>query len=150
MKRPVGLTVIGWLAIIGGALQVLGSLGLVGIGALNVFIGSTGAIEATILLGLEYTVWTGIVLIALGVLGLVLGFGVLNVRPWAWVMGIVLYALNFLAALALLYVTGVGATVVYVAILSAVILGYLLMPSTHHAFGHEPSVPISGQTPHAV
>ena len=149
MKRPLGLTVIGWMGIIGGGLQVLGSLGLVGLGSLGVLIGPTGAIEGAMLLGWDFPVWTGVALIALGVAGVVFGLGVLAQRPWSWMMGILLYGLNLIVGLALVAALGVHVTNVYVAILSAVILGYMFTAPVREALGH-PVGGISGHTPHAV
>jgi len=149
MKRPLGLTIIGWMGIIGGGLQILGSLGLVGIGALGVFIGPTGAIEGAALLGLDFSVWTGIVLILLGVAGVVFGLGVLAQRPWSWMMGILLYGLNFVVGIALIAALGIHVTPVYTAILSGLILGYMFTAPVREALGH-PTGGVSGQTPHAV
>ena len=146
MNRPTGLTVIAWLAIVGGGLQMLGSLGLVGIGAFGALIGSSGAIEAVVLMGLESSIWIGIVLIALGAIGLVFGYGALELRPWSWTMGIVLYALNLTAGIALLYTTGFGLTVLLVTLMSAAIVGYLFTATARVALGH-PSE--HGGTPHA-
>ncbi len=136
MNRPFGLTVIAWLAIIGGGLQILGSLGLVGIGAFGILVGSTGALETAVLLGVGFPMWTGIVLIALGAIGIVFGVGILELRPWSWTMGIVLYALNLLAGLVLLVGTGFGVTVAFVTLMSAVILAYLMAAAPREALGH--------------
>lgn len=150
MKRPLGLTIIAWLAIVGGGLQILGSLGLVGIGAFGVFVGSTGALESIIFLNIGFEIWTGAVLMLLGAVGVTFGLGALAQRPWAWTMGVVLYALNLLAGVALLVGVGFGWTYSYITILSAVILGYMLSPSAREAMGHETHHGVSGQTPHAV
>ena len=149
MKRPLALTIIAWMAIIGGGLQILGSLGLVGIGSFGVLIGPTGALEGAILLGLGFETWTGIVLIVLGALGLVFGLGALAQERWSWVMGIVLYGLNLVAGVALLVTLGIHATPVYFSILSAVILGYMFTAPVREALGH-PGGGMSGQAPHAV
>jgi hypothetical protein len=146
MNRPIGLTIIAWLAIVGGGLQMLGSLGLVGVSAFGALIGSSGAVETMILLGLESSVWIGIVLIALGAVGLVFGYGVLELRPWSWTMGIVLYALNLIAGVVLLYTTGFGMTVLLVTLMSAAIVGYLFTNTARAALGHPTK---QGMTPHA-
>jgi len=146
MNRPTGLTIIGWLALIGGGLQVLGSLGLVGIGAFGVLIGSTGAVQTMVLLGLDFTMWTGIVLIALGLIGIACGAGILTMKPWSWTMGIVLYVLNLAASFVLLYATGIGVTMLFVALMSAAIIGYLYTATAREALGHPAG---RGMTPHA-
>ena len=149
MKRPLALTIIAWMAIVGGGLQILGSLGLVGIGSLGVLIGSTGALEGFILLGLGSAAWVGIVLIVLGGLGLVFGLGALAQEPWSWVMGTILYGLNLVAGVALLFTQGIHVTPVYVALLSAVVLGYMFTAPVREALGH-PAGGASGHMPHAV
>jgi len=146
MKRPTGLTIIGWLALIGGVLQVLGSLGLVGIGAFGILIGTTGALETLVLLGISFSMWTGIVLIALGAVGIAIGAGMLSMRSWSWTAGIVLYALNLVAGLVLLYATGFGWTMLFVVLMSAAIIGYLSTATAREALGHTTG---SGATPHA-
>ena len=149
MKRPLALTIIAWMAIIGGGLQILGSLGLVGIGSLSIFIGPTGALEGAVLLGWGFPVWTGIVLVLLGAVGLVFGLGALAEASWSWMMGIFLYGLNLAVGIALIATLGIQATPVYIALLSAVVLGYLFTAPVRAALGH-PAGGMSGQTPHAV
>lgn len=147
MKRPLGLTIIAWLAIIGGALQVLGSLGLVGIGSVGILIGSTSQIEKVLLLNVGISMWIGVILMAFGALGLAFGFGVLAMRSWSWTMGIVLYALNLVTGLVLLFYTGFGLTTVLVALMSAVILAYMMSSTARDALGHPAGG--GGVTPHA-
>lgn len=149
MKRPLALAIIAWMAIVGGGLQILGSLGLVGVGSLGIFIGPTGALEGAVLLGFGFPTWTGIVLIVLGALGLVFGLGALAEEPWSWVMGIILYGLNLVVGVALLLKLGIHVTPVYVSILSAVVLGYMLTAPVREALGH-PAGGMSGQAPPAV
>jgi hypothetical protein len=148
MNRPRGLTIIGWLALIGGGLQILSSLGLVGIGSFGVLIGSTGMLGIAVVAGAGFAMWTGWALMALGVLGIVLGYGILQESTWAWTLGVTLYVLNLLAAFALLLLTGVGVTVWFVGILSAVVLGYLLTPTAREALGHSHGGGVSSGTPH--
>ncbi len=122
MKRPLGLTIIAWLAVIGGALQILGSLGLVGIGSVGILIGSTSSIEKIVLVGIGMSIWTGVILMAFGAIGLVFGIGALAERSWSWTLGVVLYALNLVAGLVLLFYTGFGLTTLLVTLVSAIIL----------------------------
>ena len=147
MKRPLGLTIIAWLAIVGGALQILGSLGLVGLGSVGILIGSTSQLTKIVFLGVGFDLWTGVILMAFGAIGLVFGLGVLALRSWSWTMGIVLYGLNLIAGLVLLFYTGFGVTTAFVTVLSAVILGYLLAPTAREALGHVPGG-MTPQTPH--
>jgi hypothetical protein len=151
MKRPISVTIIAWLAIVGGALQILGSLGFVGIEAfqLTLLTGSTGALGTAMLLGQGMPFWLGGGLIVLGAVGILFGIGALAKRAWSWTLGIVLYVLNLVAALALLLVVGFGLTLAGAAVISAVVLGYLYTGEVREALGH-PVGGISSQTPHAV
>jgi hypothetical protein len=146
MKRPLGVTIIAWLAIVGGALQILGSLGMVGIGSIGILVGSTAALEKIVLVGVSGTLWTGAVLMAFGAVSLLFGIAALAMRRWSWTMGIVLYALNLVAGLVLLFYTGLGLTTALVTLTSAIILGYLIAPTAREALGHEAG---GGMTPHA-
>ena len=146
MKRPLGVTIIAWLAMVGGLLQILGSLGLVGVGSVGILVGSTSSIEKIVFLGVGFSLWTGVILMAFGAVGVIFGVGALSLRPWAWTMGIVLYALNLVAGLILLFYTGIGLTTALVTLVSAVILGYLAAPSAREALGHASG---GGMTPHA-
>ena len=148
MKRPLGLTIIAWLAIVGGALQVLGSLGLVGLGSFGILIGSTSALEGILLLNVGISLWIGVILMAFGAIGLIFGFGVMAMRPWSWTMGIVLYALNLAAGLVLLFYTGFGVTTAFVCLISAIIVGYLMAPTAREALGHAQGGGITPQAPH--
>ena len=151
MDRPRGLTIIAWLALIGGVLQILGSLGLVGIGAFGMLIGSTGTLRLAVGRGFGFPMWTGIALMLFGVAGVVLGYGMLEERSWSWTMGITLYVLNLIGAIVLLLTTGLGATVLFVGILSAVILGYLSTSIARDALGHPAGGGgVSAGTPHAA
>ncbi len=148
MKRPLGLTIIAWLAIVGGVLQVLGSLGLVGIGSIGILIGSTSQLTKIALFGIDFGIWTGVVLMAFGAIGLVFGMGLLVMKSWSWTLGLILYGLNLVAGLALLFYTGLGATTALVTLVSAIILGYLLSPAAREALGHG-TTSDTGVTPHA-
>lgn len=150
MERPTGLTVIGWLAIVGGALQIVGSLGLVGVGALGIFVGSTGALELAVLKMSSFPLWTGVLLISLGVLGVVVGFGILALKSWAWIAGVIVYAINLVCGIGLLLMTGISMTTAFTALMSAVILSYLFAPTLHAAFKLHPrgGAPQTPGTPH--
>lgn len=136
MRRPMGVTIIAIIAIIAGVLQLLGGLGLIGVG--------TGAFQAVLpggmggadLLG-ALGVGAGVAAIVMAVLYITFGVGALGLRSWAWTLGVVLYAVSVLAGIVAMVTTGFSAAVVISTIIAAAILAYLLMPTVRAAFGHE-------------
>ena len=131
IARPIGVTVLAILAAIGGVLLILSGLTLAGI---------SGAIADTGLGGMATVV--GFVVILVGVLYLVLTYGLWTLKPWAWTLGVGLQGASIL--LTIIQLIGqmlapsasspiVGA-VVALAIPTA-ILFYLFRPHVKAAFG---------------
>ena len=99
MNRPMGVTILAWLAIIGGAFALFGSifvviatmgaLALVGAGAAAATAAGAGAAYASAVLwamiGLVMAVWLAV----LGVFEIVFGVGALGLKPWAWSVGVI-------------------------------------------------------------
>jgi hypothetical protein len=93
-SRPQGVTILAWLAIIGGVLGIFGAITLVlaGIAAMSigvVAVGVTGAQEGGAAAGaglfaLLFAVW----LFILAAVEIVFGVGALGLKPWAWTIGI--------------------------------------------------------------
>jgi hypothetical protein len=77
-----------------------------------------------------------IVAVALAVAELVFGFGAWTLRPWAWMLGMVLFGLNIVFQLVALLAgwTTLGGIIISVAI-AGVIIYYLLTPQVKQAFG---------------
>ncbi|MER3435003.1 MAG: hypothetical protein C4288_16685 [Leptolyngbya sp. ERB_1_1] len=104
-QRPKGVTILAWLAIIGGVVSLLSVFGG------NIF---------------------GLII---GVLNLIFGFGALALKPWAWIYGILVQIPGILSSLVLLGSSqtlpiGVVAIVIY-----GLILYYLFTPSVKRVFG---------------
>lgn len=133
MKRPAGVTIIGVVAILGGLWQLWMSLVLFGI-QLPALLPPAGIVGGTVR-ALTFTVGGGS--LVFGVLGVVFGIGALQLRPWSWTLGVVLYILDLFAALALLVAGGATLGVAVPALLSAAIIAYLYTPEVRTAFGHE-------------
>lgn len=142
MERPVGVTVIGWVAIIAGAVAMLGGVALLisGVALLAFSAGSGGGLAgAGGVIALLLALW----LLALGSADIILGTGILRLRPWAWTLGVVLASIglvsNLLQALAGEWF---GATLGLVA--NGVILYYLFTDDVKAVFGRRgvgPTVP---------
>ena len=91
-QRPVLLTVLAILAIIGGACSILGSLAAFGFGAIG--IASANSTVATA--GGSAFILGGLSLVG-GLLVLLFGIGTLLDRAWAWWLGIIGLSLSLLS-----------------------------------------------------
>ena len=134
-QRPLGITILAVLAIIGGILGICGGLsGIVGGSFLGGLAASAGASNAAALGGM-LAVYS-IVSLAFAVAYLAFGFGAWTLRPWAWMLGMVLAGLSVvfqLVALVAGWTTFGGAIIPLV--VDGVIIYYLLTPDVKKAFG---------------
>jgi hypothetical protein len=134
-QRPTGITILAVLAFIGGILGICGSLsGIVGGSFLGGLAASVGASNASALGGL-IAVYS-IVALAFAVADLVFGFGAWTLKPWAWMLGMVLFGLNIVFQLVALLAgwTTFGAALIPV-VIGGIIIYYLLTPDVKKAFG---------------
>jgi len=140
MKRPMGVTVLAVLAIIGGVLQLLAALVLFGITGLLTIPGLSVA-TAALYAGAGFVVFGGIVMLVLGALTVAFGVGALRLRSWAWTMGVIVSAFDVLTAAYSIITAGFTAAAMIsslpVLIIAGVVLGYLYSHSVRVAFGHE-------------
>jgi hypothetical protein len=124
-QRPTGVTILAVLAFIGGAFGILGSLALLGLGF--AFAGASVG-------GLSFIF--GIVLLALSILELYIGWGFWNLKRSAWSLGLVVFG----ASLIIQFIEVIlGYSAISSFIISLVIYGivlyYLLTPGVKAAFG---------------
>lgn len=134
-QRPTGITILAVLAFIGGILGLCGGLsGIVGGAFLGGMAASVGASNATAVGGM-IAVYS-IIAVAFAVADLVFGFGAWTLKPWAWMLGMVLFGLNIVFQLVALIAgwTTLGSIIISVAI-AGVIIYYLLTPQVKQAFG---------------
>ena len=126
-QRPTGVTILAILAIIGGVLGLLAALGL--LGATATVASATGVASGTIVL-------LGAVSLVLGVADLVFGIGALQLKTWAWTLGIGLEALSIIENIvdAALKLSNIGSAIISIAI-GAYIIYYLFRPNVQQAFG---------------
>jgi hypothetical protein len=135
-ERPVGITVVaiiagilGILALLGGALVFVGGA-LIGsfAGSSEMNVGFAGG-----LIGGLFGV-IGLVLIALGIADLAFTYGVWTLKPWAWMLGIVIAAVSIVLAL-LSIGSNSNLTQIVTIGLWAVVLYYLNTPLVKTALG---------------
>ena len=134
-QRPMGITILAALAFIGGILGICGGLsGIIGGSFLGGLAASVGASAATTLGGM-IAVYS-IIALAFAVADLVFGFGAWTLKPWAWMLGMVLFGLNIVFQLVSLLAgwASFGSVIIPVAI-GGVIIYYLLTPEVKKAFG---------------
>ena len=112
-NRPTGVTILAILALIGGLL--------------NLFFGGVEAVMGPMAI-------MGIGLLVVGVLQLVVAFGLFTLKGWAWMLAVVLQAIAII--LNVFRMGGENTVPVVIATLVSVgILYYLFRPHVKQAFG---------------
>lgn len=128
--RPVGVTIIAILAILGGLVQLISGLAFLGITALAVPGMEAGAFAEGV------GIAAGVVMFIMAVLSVVFGVGALMLKPWAWMLGIVLFGISLVANLVLMFTSAVSTSAVISALIAAIVLAYLYTARVREAFGH--------------
>ena len=136
-KRPTGVTVIAILIIIGGILLLLAGIGGVAVGSL--FISSQ-------IIGLGFVI-IGAIILAVGIGYLVVSYGLLKGKRWAWTITVVLLfigiAINVVSIIfgsfainmdTSSFLTTNSGSIVGI-IISVIILYYLYRPHVKSYFG---------------
>lgn len=171
VERPVGITILAVLALIGGAFALLGALGSFAGGAMVGSMGAQGsamqsamqssmanavaagtmtAEQAAQATAQAQTLTTGggaavgglfmligIVLLLQGALSIAFGVGALQLKPWAWMLGIVAYGLGILVNIAQAINGSFGLGTIIGLAIGGGILYYLFTPEVRRAFGQE-------------
>jgi uncharacterized membrane protein HdeD (DUF308 family) len=106
--RPLGVTVIAILTIIGGIIFLVSGLVLLIIGI-------------------------GIILLALGIAYLVMAYGLWKGKGWAWTITLILSAIGIIVAIVSIATGNVGAIISI--IINGVIIYYLYKPNVKAFFG---------------
>ena len=138
MKRPFGVTVIAIFALIGGLLGLCWPI--------LVFTGSAflGPVFGTV------GVIAGIFLIVGPVLQLVFASGALNLRPWAWYLGLISTGITVFGVVINLFDGASFWSAIWGSIVPVIIFIYLLTPNVRQAFGQAPQQPATVATPAPV
>jgi hypothetical protein len=130
-QRPLGITILGILAIIGGVLGFFGSLAIIFAGSV---VATAGAATGTATSGAFYSL-LGILFLVFSIGDIAVGIGFLTLKQWAWTLGVGLQVVGIV--IDILFITqgsSVGSEVINI-LLSAVIIYYLLRPEVKAAFG---------------
>jgi hypothetical protein len=134
-QRPMGVTILAILAFIGGILGICGGLGgIVGGSFLGGLAASVGEGAATALGGM-IAVYS-LIAVVFAVAELVFGFGAWTLKPWAWMLGMVLFGLNIVFQLVALVAgwTTIGGVIIPI-VVGGIVIYYLLTPDVKRAFG---------------
>lgn len=134
--RPQGVTIIAILAFIGGILGIVGGLGATILGGiLGGALAASGEAGAGMLGG--FFAVLGIGILGLGIAEVVVGWGLWGLKPWAWMVSVIVFIANIVVSL-LFALAGNSlisiSTLVGIAI-PAIILYYLMTPPVKAAFG---------------
>jgi hypothetical protein len=155
MKRPTGVTILAWLAIVGGALEILAAifavialmaaLAFTGAAAASGELGGAAGLAAASFVAAIVTIWIGV----LGIVGVVFGVGALGLKPWAWTLGVIWCYVAAVSDIINIFTSrGSGLVGALIGILFAVaILYYLHTAEVRVAFGKTEKVPPSFMVP---
>jgi uncharacterized membrane protein HdeD (DUF308 family) len=126
--RPLGVTIIAILTIIGG-IAFLAS----GITAVTVapFLSGTGPDNNNILAGLSAV--TGAALLTLGLAYFVMAFGLLKGKGWAWTITVILSCIGIALGFVSIVTGNIGA--IFNVVINAAILYYIYRPYVKSFFG---------------
>jgi hypothetical protein len=130
VKRPFGVFVIGVLALVGAAVQILvglSELGVKGLGFVNKVVAEGTPIGTD-------TKTLGIVLLVIGGLYLIFAFSFLGLRRWAYTAMFIVQVLAVAAVVYRFVIDGWHWSSLLGAIVPVLIVLYLLMPKVRGAF----------------
>ena len=133
MKRPVGVTILAVIAILYGIFSLLlALLGLLGTGLAASGVGHVKYAVGTL-------VYATISDAVLGILYLAFGIGAFSLKGWAWTAGVVGHVLEVVHQIGGVFIQGLTASKIVVAVIVIVIalllLWYLFRPNVRAAFG---------------
>ncbi|CAN5733812.1 hypothetical protein BH23THE1_BH23THE1_27910 [soil metagenome] len=109
-NRPLGVTIIAILAILGGIGSLVGGIALV---AIIPLLGAALIIIGLVYFGVAYGLWQGL--------------------KWAWIITLIVTVIAFISGLGSIIVGNVGAAIPL--IINAIIIYYLFRPNVKAYFG---------------
>lgn len=135
-KRPAGITVIAIVLFILGGLSLLWSALVFGFGGLSTMFGGLIGADQVAAFGTS-TAWSGFLGLLTGVVQIVVGFGLLGMKNWAWWLALVGVGLNIVQGLVTIFTGGWWGVMCgsIGLIIPLIILIYLLTPSIRRTFG---------------
>jgi len=134
-KRPAGITLIVIIFFLLGGFSLLWSGLIFGVGGLGSLFGGLFGAEQIVAVG-ESTAWSGFLGLVTAGVQIVVAFGLLGVKRWAWVLALVGAALTVVQGVIGMFTGGVFAFMCgsIGLILPVIILIYLLRPGVRRAF----------------
>lgn len=128
IHRPLGVTILAVLQLIAGLLGLcLPTVLLIG-GTLVAFLGTVGTFVGAL------GILTGLIMLIGPLLHLIVAYGALNLRRWAWWLGIIATGVDVLGA-ALNVWNGAGLIAAAIPVgFSLIVFVYLLTPGVRQAF----------------
>ncbi len=79
--RPLGVTILAILQLLGGVISIFGGLAIV------------------MIFPVIFTLILGVILLILGLLGLIVGWGLYTMKSWAWMLAMILNIINIIVAI---------------------------------------------------
>ena len=155
MNRPTGVTILGWVAVVFGAIglvvgvmAVFAGMALMALGAGVAGVGGVvggASIAGGAFLVLALAVWMAV----LSAVEIAFGVGALQLRPWAWTLGMIWTWVSVASSiLSLVANRGSGLVSALISIIVAIaILYYLYTDEVKAAFGKSSQVPPSFMVP---
>jgi hypothetical protein len=142
-NRPTGVTIIGILTIIGGVLMLVSGIALAALASVFPLVASTGD-QASMLqsqipstIPVEYlgiaSLSVGTILIIIGVVSLIVAYGLFKAKKWAWTANVALSIISIAVGIASIAAGSIGSIVGIV--ISGAILYYLYRPHVKEYFG---------------
>jgi hypothetical protein len=134
-QRPGGITILAIIYILLAVLSILWALLIMGVGGMAGFTGLLFGAEGMATVGGNWF-WGAMLAFGLAILQLVVAFGLLRLKRWAWLLALVAVGLTFVQGLIGLFGGGMGALLCGAIglLLPAGILFYLLRPHVRAAF----------------
>jgi len=137
-KRPIGVTIIAILTIIGGIALLIGGLGFIALAGIlslaSTEVSSSGSVDIAALDILPMIL--GIFMVIIGIIYLIVSYGLLKGKGWAWIVTIIVTIIGLVIQIISAVTTGLLssslasglATHIIGIIISGIIIFYLYRP----------------------
>ncbi|MFN8473119.1 MAG: hypothetical protein U0822_13100 [Anaerolineae bacterium] len=132
MERPTGVTIIAWIAIIWGIIQLVWSFLVLGFSSVGWV---AGLVMSQGLQNWGASAFTGAFVSIIGaVLMFVVGWGMLRLKGWAWILAVIAVIVSLIPPLITMF-SGAFWLGLIGLIIPAILTYYLLSPGVRRAFG---------------
>jgi hypothetical protein len=139
-KRPAGVTIIAIVMFFMGGLALLWSALVFGVGGISSLFGGLIGADQVAAFGTS-TAWSGFLGLLTGVVQIVVGFGLLGMKSWAWWLALIGVGLNIVQGLVSMFSGGSWGIMCgsISLIIPIIVLVYLLTPGIRQVFGIQTS-----------